>query len=86
MKIKTILLISSLLFSLYSCSEKVETDSIKGLLYLDGNPVSIEITDGKIANIKHLPSGTKVPEFFVAPGLIDIQIMAIWALILQIKN
>ncbi len=59
---------------MHACTEKKDTNSIEGLLYLDGKPVSIELIDGKIAEIKHLPSGTSVPEMYIAPGLIDLQI------------
>ena len=59
---------------MYACTEKKDTNSIVGLLYLDGKPVSIDIVDGKIAKIKHLPSGSDSPEVYIAPGLIDIQI------------
>ena len=52
----------------------MDTNSVEGLLYLDEKPVSIEIVDGKIAKIKHLPSGSDIPKVYVAPGLIDIQI------------
>ena len=31
-----------ILFSLYACTGKKDTNSIGGLLYLDGEPVSIE--------------------------------------------
>ncbi len=63
-----------LLFSIYACAEKNDADGIEGLLYLDGKPVSIEVVDGKIANIKHLSSDLSTPGVYVAPGLIDIQI------------
>ena len=52
----------------------MDTNSVEGLFYLDEKPVSIEIVDGKIAKIKHLPSGSDIPKVYVAPGLIDIQI------------
>jgi len=64
---------------LQSCTEKKLVDSndnnsIDALLFLDGNPVSIEITDGKIAKIKSFSSKSNLPEIYVAPGLIDLQI------------
>jgi len=79
MKTRTIFFVSLILFSLNACTEKngvnsEDTNSIEGLLYLDEEPVSIEIVDGKIAKIKHLSSGSDIPEVYVAPGLIDIQI------------
>ncbi len=71
-------------FALYACTEKkdidskytdsMDTNAVEGLLYLDGNPVSIEIADGKIAKINHLSSESGLPAIYVAPGLIDIQI------------
>ncbi len=72
-----------------SCSGNEKTGSgnlneegktvVSGLSYLDGKPVSIEISDGKITAIRPLSSESgltesELPEFYVAPGLIDIQI------------
>lgn len=47
---------------------------MEGLLYLDGKAVRIEIVDGLISRIKPLSQGSGVPEVYLAPGLIDIQI------------
>jgi len=63
-----------ILFFAYACTESKQPEGIKGLLYLDGNPVSIEIVDGKIANIRQISSQQDMPKVYVAPGLIDIQI------------
>ncbi len=71
---RTIFFVSLILFSFYACTEKKGANSVEGLLYLDEEPVSIEIVEGKIAKIKHLPSGSDIPYVYVAPGLIDIQI------------
>jgi N-acetylglucosamine-6-phosphate deacetylase len=49
-------------------------EKIEGILYSDGKPVSINIVNGKIAGIKHLPEDNSKPKIYVAPGLIDIQI------------
>jgi len=59
---------------MHGCTEKKETRYVEGLLYLDGQPVQIEIVDGKISKIKHLTSRSDFPEIYIAPGLIDIQI------------
>jgi N-acetylglucosamine-6-phosphate deacetylase len=48
--------------------------SIQGLLYSDGSAVGIEITDGIITGIIPLGTGDAMPEMYIAPGLIDIQI------------
>ena len=79
MTTRTIFFASLILFSLNSCTEKrsvnsKDTNFVEGLLYLDEEPVSIEIADGRIAKIKHLSSGSDIPEVYIAPGLIDIQI------------
>lgn len=74
MKIRTLYSIFLILFLLYSCTEKKDTNSIEGLLYSDGKPVSVEIVDGKIANIKPIVTESKTPKVYLAPGLIDIQI------------
>jgi len=53
------------------CSPK----RVEGIYYLTGLPVSVEIADGKIANIERLDKLTEANNsFFIAPGLIDIQI------------
>uniref|UniRef100_UPI0032161F96 N-acetylglucosamine-6-phosphate deacetylase n=1 Tax=uncultured Draconibacterium sp. TaxID=1573823 RepID=UPI0032161F96 len=49
-------------------------NKIEGLSYIDGKPISVEIKDGKIVNvrsIKKVPGNRKV---YIAPGLIDNQI------------
>jgi len=62
------------MISLYGCTENKEATYVEGMLYLDGEPVRIEIVDGKIAQIKQLGSSTGLPEVYLAPGLIDIQV------------
>ncbi|MEN8203765.1 MAG: N-acetylglucosamine-6-phosphate deacetylase [Bacteroidota bacterium] len=47
---------------------------VEGILYLDGNPVSIEISDQQIVRINPVSPEDKQPEYYIAPGLIDIQI------------
>ena len=79
-----VLTIAIILFPMKACTEKKDNISsesnsedvhtVEGVLYLDGKPVSIEIADGKIAKINHLSSHSELPEIYVAPGLIDIQI------------
>lgn len=73
MKTRAILYILFLFFS-YACTEKKNSNSIEGLLYLDGKPVSIEVVDGKIANIRQVSLEPGASKLYVAPGLIDIQI------------
>ena len=53
---------------------KIKASSIKGLLYLDGKPVSIEVVEGNIAKIQPLSSASGIPKIYIAPGLIDIQV------------
>ncbi|MCK5137749.1 MAG: N-acetylglucosamine-6-phosphate deacetylase [Bacteroidales bacterium] len=79
MKTITFFPILIILFLAYACTEKKDSDStdtnaVEGVHYLDGEPVGIEIVDGKIAKINHLSSESDLPEIYVAPGLIDIQI------------
>ena len=59
---------------MFGCTEKNGAAYVEGLLYLDGNPVSIEIVDGIISQVKPLAKGSDLPEVYLAPGLIDIQI------------
>jgi N-acetylglucosamine-6-phosphate deacetylase len=58
----------------FGCGGNEDTTTVEGLSYLDGQPVSIQIIDGKIAKITPLSKGAEVPEFYIAPGLVDIQI------------
>lgn len=80
MKAKTCIIISLIVItSLFSCTGKQDNNEkfeqrIEGLLYLNGEPVSIGISEGKIVEISHLSSTAELPELYVAPGLIDIQI------------
>ena len=71
MNFRIILYGLSMLFLHFACEEKKKFD---GLLYLDGKPVSIEVVDGKIADIRHITSLSGTSELYVAPGLVDIQI------------
>ena len=50
------------------------TEVVKGLLYLDEAPVVIKISHGNIAEIQRQVDDTRIPQMYVAPGLIDIQI------------
>lgn len=50
------------------------TKTIEGILFSDGNPVSIQIQDGKIIRINRLDNQDIAPQFIIAPGLIDVQI------------
>lgn len=59
---------------MFGCTEKNGAAHVEGLLYLDGKPVSIEIVDGIISQVKPLAKGSDLPEVYLAPGLIDIQI------------
>jgi len=65
-----------LLISTYpSCTgEKNDSFFIEGLLYLNGEPVRIEILDKKIVEVTPVSRKDDLPEYYVAPGLIDIQI------------
>jgi len=74
MKKQTYFSILLLLISLLGCTEKKGATYVEGLHYMDGQPVSIKIVDGKISKIKHLASRSGSPEMYVAPGLIDIQV------------
>lgn len=65
-------ILSMVILSEFANAEK--NDSLQGLFYLDNKPISVEIHDGKIINITRLPEGSVVPDMYIAPGLIDIQI------------
>jgi N-acetylglucosamine-6-phosphate deacetylase len=63
-----------LLFTFSGVAGEKDTKSIEGLLYSDGKPVSVKITNGKITKIIRLSANAKVPPMYIAPGLIDIQV------------
>ncbi len=71
-----IFVLSFLIFT--SCNSDTYPDSdsmiIEGILYSTEEPVSIEISDGKIIGIKPRQKSSDGPQLFVAPGLVDIQI------------
>lgn len=73
---KTLIILYLLLnfIGLKAMSEEKDTLTVKGIFYLDGEAISIGISDGKIVKTDRLLPGTEMPEVFVAPGLIDLQI------------
>lgn len=54
--------------------ESSDTITLQGIGYWDENPVSISLENGKITALKPLGPETDRPSFYIAPGLIDIQI------------
>ncbi len=62
------------LFSFTSCSSNDDYKVVEGILYSSGKPVSISIADGRILSIKQLSRSVEDPRYYVAPGLIDLQI------------
>jgi len=55
-------------------SSYISENSIGGVLYSDGNPITIKVENGKITEVKPLDTEIDQPKFYVAPGLIDVQI------------
>jgi N-acetylglucosamine-6-phosphate deacetylase len=74
MKIRTLIILALALIFLMSSYQEKGTVKVDGLLYLDGSPVSIKIANGTIIQVKHLAPGSVVPDLYLAPGLIDIQV------------
>jgi len=74
MKIRTSFLLLLVLLSFSGCSDQKRGTYVEALNYRDGNPVIIEIVDGKIGRIKYRAPVTVDPGIYVAPGLIDIQV------------
>lgn len=74
MKIGTIFFAFCIIYSVDAFAAKNDTTYVRGHLYSDGNPVSVSILDGRIVDIIHLPMGAEVPDVYVGPGLIDLQI------------
>lgn len=63
-----------IMIGLSGCTDKEEAIYVEGLLYEDGEPVRITIVDGEIAEIEKLRSSDGLPEVYLAPGLIEIQV------------
>ncbi len=74
MRIRINTLILLIFVSFQSFAEWKDSTIVEGLLYLDNTPVSIQIEDGKIVKITRISPENSMPEFYVAPGLIDLQI------------
>ncbi len=72
MKFKILSLL--VIYILSGLKMKNEAVTISGILYSDGAAVSIESQNGKISNINRLETANSDPQYFIAPGLIDIQI------------
>lgn len=62
-------LVLILTISMKSIAQKIE-----GLLYSDGNPVSLSLDKGQITEVSSLKKDAEIPKTYIAPGLIDIQI------------
>ena len=72
-----IALISTFLITLLiqtTTNQMNSIDSISGVHYLDGKPVTLEFNDGNISEIIRTKELVKNSSWFLAPGLIDIQI------------
>lgn len=74
MKFKVISCVMIFCYSLLGYAGKNETMTIEGILYRNNEPVSIQITNGKISGIKYLSEKSEVPRIYIAPGLIDVQV------------
>jgi N-acetylglucosamine-6-phosphate deacetylase len=59
---------------LLQCSGNEYEKAIEGILYSTDQPVSISMENGRIKEIKPVSRKNNLPEYFIAPGLIDIQI------------
>jgi len=73
MKIRIIFGLLVIFFCLPLTGSENDTTQVKGIFYLDGEPISIHIVGGKIVKIDRLLPGED-PTVYVAPGLIDMQI------------
>lgn len=49
-------------------------NTVDGILYSDGKPVSLVIENGKIVDVRRQVPNTNSSKIYVAPGLIDMQI------------
>ncbi len=74
MKKKIPLTVIQLVISILLFGSQPDTLVLEGHLYLDGSPVVIRIADSRLAVIEQKETEDGVPDVFIAPGLIDIQI------------
>jgi len=70
---KSLSIYISLVF-IFSISMISTAQKIEGLLYSDGNPVSLSLNKGQITEVSPLKKDAEIPKTYIAPGLIDIQI------------
>jgi N-acetylglucosamine-6-phosphate deacetylase len=75
-QIKTLIIyfLSSILFCVPARGTQKDTLTVKALSYLDGEPITIGIADGKILKIVRPLQAADTPKLYVAPGFIDLQI------------
>ncbi len=59
---------------IFTVSMISNAQKIEGLLYSDGNPVSLSLDKGKITKVSPLKPDAEIATTYIAPGLIDIQI------------
>lgn len=74
MKTLTRLVFMLFLTSFFACTQENAAEYVDGLHYITAEPVRIEMADGNISRILALPANADVPELYLAPGLIDIQV------------
>jgi N-acetylglucosamine-6-phosphate deacetylase len=54
--------------------ESADKITLQGISYLDENPVSVSLENGKISAVEQPNQNTDRPDVYIAPGLIDVQI------------
>ena len=59
---------------LFVMISKIQAQSVKGMLYSNGNPVSVSMDKHLIEKVSPLKKDGSIPKTYIAPGLIDIQI------------
>ena len=74
MKIITLSIITCFFLSGFSLTRENDSKMTEGILYTDGELVSVEFDDGVISDIKRKGSDPDLSKLYVAPGLIDVQI------------
>ncbi|MCJ7467198.1 MAG: amidohydrolase family protein [Maribacter sp.] len=62
------------LMLLLTVPEPIKKDTLKGVLYSDESLVSIGIENGVIVELTTLDNQADIPDVYLAPGLIDVQI------------
>ena len=73
-RIILVIVLTQFISDLSIYADQQDTIVIEARYYLDNKPVIVKITNDRLTYIHHLDTDADIPDVYVAPGLIDIQI------------